>query len=132
MISEHTAANRVRSILRKTLVARTEPKLSWYAHSRRLVVCVSICTIWGMALYLIERGFAEQLDLTSECQADRGHQRRRGRQVAVLVPRARKNGALVCLYEAPSPDEILAAARRAGVPADVITEVNRFVPGAVG
>ena len=29
-----------------------------------------------------------------------------------------------CLYEAPNPDAIRAAARRAGVPADVITEVG--------
>ena len=30
-----------------------------------------------------------------------------------------------CLYEAPSPDELLAAARRANLPADVIVEVSR-------
>ena len=29
-----------------------------------------------------------------------------------------------CLYEAPNPEAIRAAARRAGVPADVITEVG--------
>ena len=29
-----------------------------------------------------------------------------------------------CLYEAPSPDAILAAARRANVPADAIVEVG--------
>jgi hypothetical protein len=33
-----------------------------------------------------------------------------------------------CLYEAPSPDEIIAAARRTGLPADVIVEVNRISP----
>jgi hypothetical protein len=31
-----------------------------------------------------------------------------------------------CLYEAPSPDAIIAAAARAGIPADVVTEVNRI------
>ena len=31
-----------------------------------------------------------------------------------------------CLYEAPSPDEILAAARRANLPADVIVPVDRI------
>jgi hypothetical protein len=30
-----------------------------------------------------------------------------------------------CLYEAPSPDELIAAAQRASIPADVIVEVNR-------
>ena len=34
-----------------------------------------------------------------------------------------------CLYEAPSPDAILAAARRGGLPADVITEVSQAYPG---
>ena len=33
-----------------------------------------------------------------------------------------------CLYEAPSPDELIAAARRANIPADVIVEVNRIAP----
>ena len=31
-----------------------------------------------------------------------------------------------CLYEASSPDAILAAARRAGLPADSIVEVDRI------
>ena len=31
-----------------------------------------------------------------------------------------------CLYEAPSPDAILVAAKRAGIPADAITEVSRI------
>jgi hypothetical protein len=35
------------------------------------------------------------------------------------------------LYEAPSPDELIAAARRAGIPADVIVEVNRISPEMV-
>ena len=30
-----------------------------------------------------------------------------------------------CLYEAPSPDAIIAAAKRAGIPADAVTEVQR-------
>jgi hypothetical protein len=33
-----------------------------------------------------------------------------------------------CLYEAPSPDAIMAAARRANVPADQIVEVGPAVP----
>ena len=31
-----------------------------------------------------------------------------------------------CLYEAPSRDAIIAAAARAGIPADVVTEVTRI------
>jgi Protein of unknown function (DUF4242) len=33
-----------------------------------------------------------------------------------------------CLYESPSPEAILTAARRANVPADKVIEVDRFVP----
>ncbi len=33
-----------------------------------------------------------------------------------------------CLYEAPSAEEIMVAARRANVPVDEIVEVDRFVP----
>ena len=36
-----------------------------------------------------------------------------------------------CLYEAPTPDAILEAARRANVPADKIVEVSRFEPAAL-
>ncbi len=36
-----------------------------------------------------------------------------------------------CLYEAPSPDAIMEAARRANVPADEIVEVSKFVPAEV-
>ena len=31
-----------------------------------------------------------------------------------------------CLYEAPSPDMIIAAAKRAGIPADTVVEVDRI------
>ena len=33
-----------------------------------------------------------------------------------------------CLYEAPSAEAIVEAARRAGLPADVITEVSELRP----
>jgi hypothetical protein len=33
-----------------------------------------------------------------------------------------------CLYEAPSPDAITAAARRAGIPVDQVVEVSHFSP----
>jgi hypothetical protein len=34
------------------------------------------------------------------------------------------------MNEAPSPDKLMDAARRANVPADSIIEVTRFTPGA--
>lgn len=77
-----------------------------------------------MPLFLVERNFAEQLDLTSE-----------GAAGIVLV-----NGEVgvnwlfsflsadkkktYCLYEAPSADAIQEAAKRANVPAEVIVELG--------
>ena len=81
-----------------------------------------------MPLYLIERSFAEQLDLTDEdvrliedVNADEGV-----RWLFSFLSADRRRS--YCLYEAPSPDEIVAAAERANVPVDEIVEVDRFVP----
>ena len=78
-----------------------------------------------MPLYVIERRFAEQLELTSEdvrlieeVNADEG--------VSWLFSfLSADRHRSYCLYEAPSPDAILTAARRAGIPADAVTEVER-------
>jgi hypothetical protein len=81
-----------------------------------------------MPLYLIERTYAEQLDLSpddvkliNDVNADEGV----SWLFSFLSADRRRS---YCLYEAPSPDAILAAARRANVPADKVTEVSRFVP----
>jgi Protein of unknown function (DUF4242) len=81
-----------------------------------------------MPLYMIERMFAEQLELTDndvrlieEVNADEGV-----RWLFSFLSADRRRS--YCLYEAPSPDEILAAAKRANVPVDEIVEVDRFVP----
>jgi hypothetical protein len=78
-----------------------------------------------MPLYVIERTFADQLDLTNddvklidEINADEGV-----RWLFSFLSADRRQS--YCLYEAPSPDELIAAARRANIPADVIVEVNR-------
>lgn len=81
-----------------------------------------------MPLYLIERTFAEQLELSAD-------------DVRVIEEINLEEGASwlfsflsadrrrsYCLYEAPSPDAIVAAARRANVPVDSIVEVSRLVP----
>ena len=84
-----------------------------------------------MALFLIERSFAEQLDLTGEdvrviedINADEGV----NWLFSFLSADRRRS---YCLYEAPSPDEILAAAKRNNIPADAIVEVNRLTPSLV-
>lgn len=78
-----------------------------------------------MPTYVIERRFAEQLELTGE-------------DVKVIEESNEAEGVTwlfsflsadrhrtYCLYEAPSPDAIITAAKRAGIPADVVTEVSR-------
>jgi hypothetical protein len=81
-----------------------------------------------MALYMIERSFAEQLDLTEgdvelieEVNGDEGV-----RWLFSFLSADRRRS--YCLYEAPSPEAILAAARRADVPADEIVEVGPGTP----
>lgn len=78
-----------------------------------------------MPLYIIERQFAEQLELTDdgvkliqEINADAGVTW----LTSFLTADRRRS---YCLYEAPSPEPIIAAAQRAGLPADVVTEVDR-------
>jgi Protein of unknown function (DUF4242) len=78
-----------------------------------------------MPLYVIERRFAEQLEMTSddvklieEINADEG--------VSWLFSfLSADRYRTYCLYEAPSPDAIIAAAQRVGIPADAVTEVSR-------
>jgi hypothetical protein len=79
-----------------------------------------------MPMYVIERAFAEQLDLTSddvklieEVNADEGV-----RWLFSFLSADRRRS--YCLYEAPSPDMIVAAAQRVGIPADVVVEVDRI------
>ena len=79
-----------------------------------------------MPLYLIERKYAEQLELSAdgvrqleEINADEGVN-----WLFSFFTADRRQS--YCLYEAPSPDEILAAARRANLPADIIVEVDKI------
>ena len=81
-----------------------------------------------MPLYMIERTFADQLDLSNddvklieEINADEGV-----RWLFSFLSADRRR--TYCLYEAPSPHAITAAARRANLPADVIVEVGPAVP----
>ena len=77
-----------------------------------------------MPLYMIERSFAEQLELTDddvkvieEINSDEGV-----RWLFSFLSADRRR--TYCLYEAPSADAILEAARRNNVPADEIVEVQ--------
>jgi hypothetical protein len=81
-----------------------------------------------MPLYMIERAFADQLDLTDddvklieEVNADEGV-----RWVFSFLSADRRR--TYCLYEAPSAEAIAAAARRANLPADAVVEVGAATP----
>ena len=81
-----------------------------------------------MPLFLIERNYAEQLELTvdgvsavSEINGEIGV----NWLFSFLSADKRKS---YCLYEAKNSDAILEAARRANLPADVIIEVSQVHP----
>ena len=81
-----------------------------------------------MPLYVIERTFAEQLDLTADdvrliedVNADEGV----SWLFSFLSADRRRT---YCLYEAPSPEAIVAAAHGNKIPVDEIVEVSRLVP----
>src|SRR3954471_14061052 len=85
-----------------------------------------------MPLYVIERAFAEQLDLSSddvklidEINADEGV-----RWLFSFLSADRRR--TYCLYEATSPAAIRGAAERANVPGDEIVEVGAASPELPG
>lgn len=85
-----------------------------------------------MALYVIERTFAEQLELTSddvklieEINSDEGV-----RWLFSFLSADRRR--TYCLYEAPSAEAIMAAAQRGNIPVDQIVEVQPETMGVPG
>ncbi len=82
-----------------------------------------------MPVFLIERQFADELDVTTDV-ADEINRINADESVrwlySFLSADKRKT---YCLYEAPSAEAIRRAAARAGLPADVIIEVEgKMVP----
>jgi hypothetical protein len=85
-----------------------------------------------MPLYVIERTFAEQLELTTddvrlieEINADEGV-----RWLFSFLSADRRR--TYCLYEAPSAAAIMAAAERGNIPVDAIVEVEQETLGVPG
>ena len=81
-----------------------------------------------MPYFMIERNFADQLDLSSEdialiddVNADEGV-----RWLFSFLSADRRR--TYCLYEAPSAEAVMTAARKARVPADAIVEVSSAAP----
>ena len=84
-----------------------------------------------MPLYLIERAFAEQLALDGEAvrEINENNDDEGVKWLFSFLSADKRRS--YCLYEAPSPDEILAAAKRNHIPADMIVEVSRLQPELV-
>ncbi len=82
-----------------------------------------------MPRFLIEREFAEQLEISDE---DKLHIKQINDDEGIewifsfLSADKRKT---YCLYEAPDEQSIRRAAKRLNIPADVITPVDRVDPG---
>jgi hypothetical protein len=77
---------------------------------------------------MIEREFAEQLDMT-DSDVELIEQINGEEGVAWLFSFLSADRLRTyCLYEAPSPEAIRAAARRANVPADKVVEVDAATP----
>jgi Nickel responsive protein SCO4226-like len=78
-----------------------------------------------MPIYVIERRFAEQIDVSvedvKEIEAVNADENVQWIFSFLTVDRMRT----YCLYEAPSPDALRAAARRLNIPADAIVEVSQ-------
>ena len=85
-----------------------------------------------MPLYMIERGFAEQLELSDEdvrlIEDINGDEGVRWLFSFLSADRRRT----YCLYEAPSAAAIMSAAKRANIPADEIVEVQPETLGMSG
>ena len=77
-----------------------------------------------MPRYIIERNFAEQLQLSKEGVEEINliNDEERVKWIFSFLSADRKK--TYCLYEAPNPEAIRAAARRNNVPADMIIEVG--------
>lgn len=80
-----------------------------------------------MPIFMIERQFAEQLDPTAEGTAEINliNDEEAVRWLMSFLSADKRK--TYCLYEAESAEAIQRAAERAGLPADVITELGHRV-----
>ena len=80
-----------------------------------------------MPIFIIERNFAEKLEVTPEGAAtiNEINDEESVRWLISFLSVDKKK--TFCLYEAPSAEAIREAAQRAGIPADVIVEVGEEI-----
>ena len=83
-----------------------------------------------MALYLIERNFAEQISANPEIAAAVSEVNANVGIEWIFSFLSADKKKTYCLYEAPNPDAIREAARQLNIPADVIVELgeSRIMP----
>ena len=81
-----------------------------------------------MPLFVIERNFAEQLEVTRDgvTQVDLVNTEVGVSWVFSFLSMDKRK--TYCLYEAPNAEALREAARRANIPADVIVEVSELRP----
>ena len=82
-----------------------------------------------MPIFMVERQFAEQLDASIDeiREINRINDEEEVRWLMSFLSADKRK--TYCLYEAESIEAIVRAAERAGIPADVVTEVtNRILP----
>ena len=85
-----------------------------------------------MPMFLVERTFAERMELDAD-EANRLTEINADVGVTWLFSfLSADKKKTYCLYEAASPERILEAARRAGVPIDCIVEVTEQRPEMFG
>jgi hypothetical protein len=77
-----------------------------------------------MALFLIERNFAEELALTAEGLRSLGEVNAQAGVRWLYSFLSADKRKTYCLYEADDAGAIREAARRAGIPADIIVELS--------
>jgi Nickel responsive protein SCO4226-like len=78
-------------------------------------------------IYMIERNFADQLELSDESVRAVGEVNNREHVSWLMSFLSADRRKSYCLYEADSAEAIIRAARAAGLPADVIVEVSSRV-----
>ena len=83
-----------------------------------------------MALFLIERNFAERLELDRETAAELKRVNAEEGVLWLYSFLRSDSKKTYCLYEAPNPEALRRAATRLNIPADVIIEVSTLKPEA--
>ena len=84
-----------------------------------------------MAIFLIERNFAEQLDLSADDVREVNNLNDEMGMKWLFSFLSADQKKTYCLYEAKDADALREQARALGVPADVIVEVSKLDPEAI-